>query len=54
MSADHLWEVNTDRTTGAFLTPPRKIVSLLAEEGETHVSGMTATADGKQAMVQRV
>ena len=49
-AADELWEVRTDRATGAFKGAPYKVVSL-AEPGERHVYGVSATADGKQVMV---
>lgn len=51
-AARQLWEVNTDLRTGAFLGPPRKIASLLADKYETLI-GLSTTADGKRAMALR-
>ncbi|MGH9621696.1 MAG: winged helix-turn-helix domain-containing protein [Bryobacteraceae bacterium] len=40
-----IWEVRTNPATGAFLSPPRE----LASTGEDIVSGLSISADGKQA-----
>jgi hypothetical protein len=50
-SSGQLWEIETDRSTGAFLGKPRKIASITGDG--TTLSGLSVTADGKQAMVLR-
>jgi eukaryotic-like serine/threonine-protein kinase len=47
---DELWEVKTDPTTGAFVGAPRKIATLPAEY-ETHMYGMSASADAKLVLL---
>ena len=50
-SSGQLWEIKTDRATGAFLGTPRKIASI--GDDDTTLSDLSVTADGKQAMVLR-
>jgi serine/threonine protein kinase/Tol biopolymer transport system component len=50
-SSGQLWEIETDRSTGAFLGKPRKIASITGDG--TTLSGLSVTADGKEAMVLR-
>jgi len=47
---DQLWEVRTDPSTGAITGDPRKITSLV-DQFETHISGLSASADGRLALV---
>jgi len=47
---DELWEVKTDLPTGAFAEAPRQVTNLPAEY-ETHVYGMSASADGKLVLL---
>ena len=49
-SADQLWEVRTNPTTGAFTGVPYKVTSPI-DEYETHIYSVSATANGKQIMV---
>jgi len=45
-----LWEVKTDFATGAFTDAPRRILAS-AEQNGTEISELSATADGRLAMV---
>jgi eukaryotic-like serine/threonine-protein kinase len=47
---DQLWEMRTDPATGAISGDPRKIMSLV-DQYETHISALSASADGKLALV---
>lgn len=49
-SSHQLWEVKTDLATGALLGEPRKIATLAGDDTST-LLGLSATANGKQAMV---
>jgi serine/threonine protein kinase len=50
-SSGQLWEIKTNRATGAFLGRPRKIASVSGDD--TTLSDLSVAADGKQAMVLR-
>jgi hypothetical protein len=52
-AARQLWEVRTDLKTGAFFGSSRKIASLLPDNRYETLIGLSATADGKQAMALR-
>jgi hypothetical protein len=52
-SPDQLWEVKTNVATGALVEAPHKIASSVDEvdPNETHIHGMSATLNGKLALV---
>ena len=47
---DQLWEMQTDPSTGAITGDPHKVMNLV-DQFETHISEMSASADGKVALV---
>jgi hypothetical protein len=47
---DQLWEMRTDPATGAITGDPHKVMNLV-DQFETHISEISASADGKLALV---
>jgi Tol biopolymer transport system component len=47
---DQLWEMRTDPSTGAINGSPHKVMNLV-DQYETHISGLSASADGNLALV---
>ena len=53
-TADELWQVDTDPKTGAFSSRPHLVTGVGNQfSADDHISQMTATRDGKTAMVLR-
>ncbi len=51
--SEQLWEVRTNPSTGGFLDAPREIAEPVEENERLKITGMSATADGKQVLVLR-